>query len=250
MIKILLGLIKYFPFGKSTLLTLLLKLTPQRLITKSVGDIYLSLDLNEALDRDYLKEYYDHEEIDFIISALNSEDIFVDIGANLGFYSLMIAHRKPDVTVIAFEPDPYNFTKFEKNIALNNSSNIRLINKGISNTNDPLKLMINTSGNRGGNSVILSQTQWTGLPHEVSIDIECQTLLNAMAEFKIQNIGALKIDIEGYEYTVLRQFLLDAPRSLYPRTIVIEYWPHLDDIAGGSSINLLKYCGYKLIKKD
>ena len=51
-------------------------------------------------------------------------NIFIDVGANSGFYSLQIGKNFPDLKIIAYEPVKETFIKFEKNILLNKNVQI------------------------------------------------------------------------------------------------------------------------------
>lgn len=71
--------------------------------------------------------------------------------------------------------------------------------------------------------------------------------MGAIEENAIEKISALKIDIEGYEYLVLRKFFEDAPRALYPNAMLVEAFGQTINLVGGSPIELLINNGYKLI---
>lgn len=243
-------LIPLLPVGRQTVLQILSALLPaKKLMTIKIENLKLRLDLSESLDKNYLVGNWDREELSYLQESIKSGGAFVDIGANQGFYSLMIAAQNPKAQIIAFEPDPYSISKFEENIQLNKIGNIDLIKKGVSASHNSLDLMVNTSGNRGGNSVLLSQIQWTNADKETYIRIECEPLYEAMKQRGVQKISSLKIDIEGYEYPVLKKFFDDAPQSMYPKRIVLEHFEHVDKLVGGSSINLLNEIGYKTYKK-
>ena len=58
------------------------------------------------------------------LSTIPNGDIFLDIGANHGVFSLMVALQKPKSTVISFEPNPFIYRSFLHNITLNKLRNI------------------------------------------------------------------------------------------------------------------------------
>lgn len=241
--------INILPFGRRTLRSWLYACTTKKAkshFIASVGGVRLALDLNQHLDNEYLQGKYDAKELDFLFGAYEPGGAFVDIGANQGFYSLMLANKFPDCKVISFEPDPYSIQKFKENIVLNKAENIVLIPKGLSDRIEKKTLMINTSTNRAGNSMVCSQTQYTGKLQDEVIEVQCVTLNDALSEFGINKISALKIDVEGYEYPILNQFFKEAPASLYPRVIILEAFGHAIPLVGGSSIELLVKNGYSL----
>src|SRR3569832_1652485 len=80
------------------------------------------LDLNNIIDSTlYLTGAYEPEEIETFtrLAAQHGCTVFVDIGANIGFYSVVFA-RKPFIKEIyAFEPDPRNYSQFQAALWLN-----------------------------------------------------------------------------------------------------------------------------------
>jgi FkbM family methyltransferase len=134
---------------------------------------------------------FDYEDSMFLLHHLKQNDLFVDIGANVGHYSLLAAGIcKADV--IAFEPIPSTFIKLEKNLMLNNlSKKIKAFNIGIGEENSILNF---TKTNDVMNSVALEYET-----NVVSIQVKKldDVLINNNPTF-------LKIDVEGFEYFVLK----------------------------------------------
>lgn len=205
----------------------------------------MHLDLTQNLDLQYAQGVYDKEEIEFLLSSYEEESYFLDVGANQGFYSLFFAKHKPNARILAFEPDPYNVEKFQKNISANKFRNIKVCPYALSDSDEPKDLMINTTNNRGGNSMVFSQTPWQ--KKDVKMKVPCKTLLGALNANEVHRIGALKIDIEGYEFPVLKRFFEDAPQDLYPKAIVVEAFGHTINRVTGSPIELLIRREYRLI---
>ncbi len=236
------------PFGRRTLWRILVRFfpIPMRDILHEVNGIKMHLDLSQNLDREYAQGLWDREELRFLLSSYEKDSYFVDIGANQGFYSLNFAKEKPEARILAFEPDPYSLGKLQKNISANNFKNIILCPYAISDSEETRYLMINTANNRGGSSVVLSQTPRTQSKTELIMRVPCNTLLNALISNNVNKISALKIDIEGYEYPVLRKYFADAPTSLYPKVIVVEAFGYMINLVGGSPIELLITNGYRL----
>lgn len=237
------------PFGRRTLWKILVRLfpIPMRDIPHKVNGIKMHLDLSQILDREYAQGLYDREELRFLLSSYEKDSYFVDIGANQGFYSLNFAKEKPEARILAVEPDPYSLDKLQKNISTNNFKNIIICPYAISDSEEPKDLLINTANNRAGSGVVLSQIPWTKNKTEVIIRVPCKTLLNVLISNNVNKISALKIDIEGYEYPVLRKFFADAPKSLYPKAIVVEAFGYMINLVGGSPIEILLKHGYRLI---
>jgi len=188
---------------------------------------------------------YERKEIAFLERTLRSGDCFLDVGSNIGFYAL-VASRIVGANgrVVAFEADPYNFEKLRMNVELNEASNVELLCMGVSDERATLRLGINATGNRGGNS-FFSQS-----PECVMVD--CAPLAEVLRERGITTVAAAKLDIEGFEYRVMRHFFIHAERGLYPRALIVEDnppWVH-GRSEGEDVIALLEQHGYRHRKQD
>ena len=62
---------------------------------------------------------YETDYINYFISSIPVGGVFFDIGANIGIYSLTIAHHRPDIKIYAFEASPFVYNFLEKNIIQN-----------------------------------------------------------------------------------------------------------------------------------
>lgn len=114
----------------------------------------------------------------------------VDIGANVGFFSLFCGQQYPQAQIYAFEPIRETYEILCKNIQP--SKNIRGINKAISNHNQSLNMSYNSSNSE------ISQIVANG-----SERVEAQTLDSFVTDQSISIIDLLKIDAEEHELQVL-----------------------------------------------
>jgi FkbM family methyltransferase len=62
---------------------------------------------------------YEKDELDRVVALLRPGDTVLDVGANLGFYTLTLARRVPGLALHAFEPIPRTFAALERHLALN-----------------------------------------------------------------------------------------------------------------------------------
>jgi len=211
-------------------------------IITEVLNFKMQLDPNECVDSALLfyPQLYDHKELSLLKKYLKPNDCFLDIGSNIGLYSIVASNIVGDNgSIFAFEADKFNYLKMLKNLDLNNIKNVNVFNIGLSDKHETLKLGICKTGNRGGNSFLLSLDE--------GVDVECFSLFELVRSNSITKISGMKIDIEGYEYKVLKKFFEDAEKELYPNFIVTEFHPNIVDTAGGSVISLLKNNGYVLV---
>lgn len=131
---------------------------------------------------------------------LNKDNSLIDVGAWNGVLS-MYGSQLCDF-VYSFEPDKNAFNKLSKNIELNNIKNIKLENKGCSLTNGTQTLYIRCEGD--STSSFIDRTM-EGYKSKSAIEIDTRRLSEYIKNNKIENIGLIKIDIEGGEIYLLEE---------------------------------------------
>jgi FkbM family methyltransferase len=185
---------------------------------------------------------YDKTEIQQLSHPLSlsnegKDKVFVDVGANTGYYSLTMAKLGYD-RVIAIEPNPLALEILSYNVAINTfGKKITIVPKCISeNKQTPFYC----SGGLGDASVIAQS-------HETQpIMVDSDSLLNILHEAEISHIDAMTIDIEGYEDRALKPFFDNAPSTLHPNTIVIEVCH--EKLWQSNILQILEKHNYTLIK--
>ena len=142
---------------------------------------------------------------------------YVDIGANVGLYSLYVASCAPDARILAIEPQPGILDRLRFNLAANPGVKVDVLPIALADREGTVELLLDT--NDSGGTHIETVTR-----HEsgVSVSVPCRPLLSVLRDAGIASIDVLKIDVEGAEDIVLAPFLRDAPASLLPRLILIE----------------------------
>jgi FkbM family methyltransferase len=144
--------------------------------------------------------------------------VFIDIGANVGLFSLFVASRAgADARILAIEPEPENLRRLRFNVTSNPGIPIRVA--AVALDEKPGRVAIETNlRDRGG-----TRTQPLDRHSEAGVvEVECLPLQDALDGEGIRSIDALKIDVEGAEDRVLVPFFRDAPESLWPGFILIE----------------------------
>jgi FkbM family methyltransferase len=168
---------------------------------------------------------YNIEELDFLRAHTPSGGVFVDVGANVGTYAMVLArHIGRDGKVIAIEPHPVTHARLAFNNAASGYSQTRLVAAAAGAADG--ELMIETDGDNLGASHIVS-----GEASGKAIKVPSLRLQRILDEAGVAHIDALKIDVEGFEDRVLTGFFAQAPQSLWPRAVVIEHlsqneWQH------------------------
>jgi FkbM family methyltransferase len=214
--------------------------------------VKMRLDLSESLDGSYAQGFVDENIISFMRDNLSNDSVFVDVGANQGFFSLFVLRNFPNATVLAIEPDPYSLEKFEFNLNLNNfkENNLRIIGMAAGTDNGKIELLINDGGNRSASSLLLDQRGYTKKSINSTITVTEAPLLDIIRNSEISKVDCMKLDIEGYEYPVLTKFFQDADKSIWPDSLIVEAHGNTINISGGSPINLIYNHGYTLVDHD
>jgi FkbM family methyltransferase len=135
----------------------------------------------------------------FISSRLkrNPERTFVDVGANVGYFSLLAASHLSNGNVVAIEAFPSIFKKLEANINLNNYKNIRLLPWAVTDEKRDILMFHGGEGNEG------ATTSVAGKFESEPIKVTGNSLPNLLTKDEIRNIKLIKIDVEGAEYSVV-----------------------------------------------
>jgi FkbM family methyltransferase len=144
---------------------------------------------------------------------------FIDIGANVGLFSFFVAaSAKPDARILAIEPEAENFARLLFNIRSNPGVPIRAMQLALGDEEGEL-MVERAGGDRGGTRTrkVLDAAFGT-----VNQRVEGRTLHRLVQDEGIDNIDAIKIDVEGTEDLILIPFFRDAPPSLWPRLLLIE----------------------------
>ena len=144
---------------------------------------------------------FEKKEQLFIATVLKEGDYFIDIGANIGLFTLIAADIVgPNGRVIAFEPTPKTFSRLLQNIELNQFKNIDAYNIGLSDFPKKLTFNISSNGYDAWNSFATSD--FSILNEQIMIDVS--TLDFELTNYDKSKIKLVKIDVEGWEKFVLK----------------------------------------------
>ncbi len=183
---------------------------PHQLITGA--KIYI--DLAEKNQRGlYSSTVYEEGLTRFVIANLKAGDVFVDVGANVGYYTLIAASL--GARVVAIEPDDENLALLRQNIALNKYAGIKILDVAVGDHEGTATLHVNPL-NRGGNSLIgrdryfseshgYSRTEIERMYGAAVLEKEVRlTTMDSVAkEQRLTSIAILKIDVEEFEEQVI-----------------------------------------------
>lgn len=179
---------------------------------------------------------YEHAETEFFLATCRPGMTFVDIGANVGYYTaLALAHMKGSGRIVALEPDPENFGFLQKTVTANTAGNsgvhIDCLQKAASDHHG-LMTLFTCSENRGDNRLYANQLA------DASCEVEVTTVTSVLKELDIHCVDLIKMDVQGYEGHVLRgmaEFLQSSPAI----TLLSELWPEGLRSAGTDPVRFL-----------
>ncbi|MBT2558696.1 FkbM family methyltransferase [Hymenobacter sp. ISL-91] len=131
---------------------------------------------------------------------LGENDIMLDIGANIGWYSMLFDRNSPaSARIYAFEPDPLNYGLLTDNAQRNNARKVTCVQQALSDRQENKTLYLYPDKNRGRHSLL-------PLHEGKKIQVATTTVDDFMRDAQLdpRKIKFVKIDVEGYEYFVLK----------------------------------------------
>jgi len=128
------------------------------------------------------------------------EGVFIDIGANLGKYTVMMARKlKNNGTVVSIEPEPHTIGLLKQNVILNKLGNVLVVGKACSSKDGKETLYLEDTIYSGG---LHSLNKYGHHVNKIKIDVE--KLDSIISRMKVKKVGLIKIDTEGTELDVLK----------------------------------------------
>lgn len=141
---------------------------------------------------------YEENETKIIMECVKDNDIVLDIGSNVGLYTILLNKYK-NCSTYSFEPIKYTFDLLNKNLKINNL-NTKIYNIGLSDKNKVENFYFNRKEIGSSSMRDLREDR------ENTEIVKCyiRKLDDFVAEEKIANIDFIKIDVEGAELFAMR----------------------------------------------
>lgn len=149
-----------------------------------------------------LSGYWEPAISSYIANALKPGDVFIDIGANVGYYSLLASHLvQNNGLVYSFEASPSIFTQLTENLAINAAHNVRAQQIAIGNRAEEVWIWSAPQGNIGHSTIMANVAENDG--HSREARIECAPLNQLIDPRHLLSARLVKIDTEGAERLVI-----------------------------------------------
>ena len=143
--------------------------------------------------------YYEKSAIELWETLIQPDSVVLDIGANIGYYSLVASAKASSGTVYAFEPGSFLLQKLAQNVKINRISNVHVIPVAISNQTGSAIFYPADLSNLGM-SGLRQPSNFCGLQEKVnSIRLD-----EWAAAIQIDQVDIIKIDVEGAELSALQ----------------------------------------------
>lgn len=155
-----------------------------------------------------------------VVSRLKPGDVFCDIGANIGYYSVLAGVRVGDQgSVIAIEPSPGIFEQLRRNVDLAAVRSVRLVKSAVGADEGTVTLYPGPAPNRGLTTIV---------PNRATAGeqrVEMHTLDAILTAEERRRLRLVKIDVEGAERPILKSLLATLDRYSQQLEVVAEVAP-------------------------
>jgi len=196
--------------------------------------MYLDFRDEDFFHLSFLTNKNEKREVELVKKIVKPGMVFVDIGAHIGYYTLIAAKLVRDEgKVYSFEPEARNFDLLIKNIRANNYTNVIPFKKAVSNKTGETNFFVNKDHSRGHS---FAQSQVLGKSN--SIRVETITLDNFFNSGLVSDkVDFIKIDTEGAE-----GLIIEGAKKLLEKKdlkILMEFYPQALKANGTDPIKLL-----------
>ncbi len=188
---------------------------------------------DDAVFTTYLRTgHWNWDAIAYILGILNGRGTFIDLGANIGMYTVPVA--KGAAKVIAFEPDPTNFRMLQLNVQANGSKHVSLHNVALSSESGLLDFEL-SPGNMGDHR-LHRPTSAPALMDEANrtiVSVPARRLDGVVDVARLEHPVVIKMDVQGAEPLVS-----EGGRNTFGHAdlLMTEFWPYGIRRLGGDPV--------------
>ncbi len=197
--------------------------------------LYLHDQVDDLVSRRIREErIWEPYETELLLQLLPTGGVFVDVGANIGYFSVLAGLRAgPGGAVFAVEPDPANHALLLANLALNGLAGLALAERAALSDAESQGRLYLSADNLGDHQVYPGDGERPSVPVRM---LQGSEWLGALT----RHLDLLKVDTQGSEYTVIAG-LMPLLRGLdRPANLLIELTPYSLRLAGASGRQLIE----------
>lgn len=232
----------FFPFFKNSINNFLRTRRKKSMIIKNDLGKFLVHTNDDTIGKSspyfefYLQRY---------VSKLKGNNIFLDIGANIGFYSFLALKKRGFKKSYCFEANPDTFKVLKKNVSLNGCDD-KIILNNIALGSKKSKLNFAKNKFHTGGSRVIDINNYKSSKDEKIISVEQVKLDSYVRDNKlnVSKISFIKIDVEGHEYEVLKGMSNTLKNVSKGTRIFIEIWGK--NKYRKDSLDLLDFYGFRI----
>lgn len=185
---------------------------------------------------------YEAQMTSLLKALIRKGDVFVDVGANEGYYSVLASLASEGGRVFALEPQGRLIPVIEENLRLNGCVNAMVSHLALSDRIGEVTLHLQASTNTGSSGFFNPRSRGTGTESVATMPMD-----DYFAKHQIKHVRLMKVDCEGAEKLVMA----GGRGTLRSRCIEILAWEYHPGIVSDQEISemdtFLKDCGYVLL---
>lgn len=159
--------------------------------------------------------FYEPRVMYFLQDWLRCDDDFVDIGANVGVFSLLARRKISRGRILAVEASPRVFQKLRRNIEINCARNVTAINVAVHDR--PGFVWLNVADGDCEGHIVAGNKAPEG------VRVTADTLANILRQNKLSSASIIKMDVEGGELPIVLSSS-DLLRSENPPVVLVDYY--------------------------
>jgi len=148
-------------------------------------------------DLHMIDEIWAFRKYEYFGFCVAPRDVVVDIGANIGTFSVYAATIGRSSRVIAFEPHPENYALLCRNVEANNLCKVECVNAGVAGERGPCFLEVNAQ-NAGAHRLLIGKE----VENATVCQVQTCTLPDVFEQYHLDTIDYLKMDCEGAEFAI------------------------------------------------
>ena len=187
----------------------------------------------------YLFGFWEPNITDWVTRRLHQADVFIDVGANIGYFSVLASRLvKNDGHVVAIEASPEFTAIIGENLVLNKCTNVRFVNVAASDGAGRIPFYRPDPHNRANTTGILAGRELQPL-----FTIDSIALPDILTDEEITRTRLVKIDVEGLELSVVLGLIPKLAQMRSDAELIIEISPDLLAAQGHTPTDLVDLLG-------